>query len=266
MTHGTFWFRMIKEWIQSSLTKADPLFRRLGYVYASVALEARFSRCQTSWKNHLEKCRDVIRINVPVDCQNVLVVGSGPLLEVPVTELLQSCQKLYLLDVVHPRSVQKWARRNSRVQLLTADVTGFSQIHEDEKAIRQLKFQPPALALPHVDYVVSANLLSQLSLEPYEILKKKFRWADNEFFGQLARKMGEDHLNWLRAFAARSTVLISDCERIYFNREREEVDRACSSFQSRDGSRLCQWDWEIAPLGEVSRHYGYKMRVEARLL
>jgi hypothetical protein len=265
---------MIKEWFESVFTRTTPAYRQLGYVYASVALQSRFSRCKNAWNSHIENCHGAILEalglkKIPKKLGAVLVVGSGPLYEIPYKELLEHTEKLVLLDVVHPRNVQRLARKELKIQLLTHDVTGFATVASDEDKVRRLEFSPPSIDFGGMkfDAVISANILSQLALEPFaSAKKKKWKWAGDNYFDKLARKMSADHGVWLKSLGARDTLIFSDIERIYFDKSGQETERAVSACQMPLGLLVKEWNWEIAPLGEVSRNFSYCMRVVCRRL
>jgi hypothetical protein len=261
---------MIKEWFESVFTRTTPVYRQLGYVYASVALQSRFSRCKKAWHSHIENCHGAVleALNEPRKYGSILVVGSGPLYEIPYKELLSRCEKLILLDVVHPRHVQRLARKEPRIQLVTHDVTGFASASSEEDRVRRLEFSPPKIEFDTpIDAVVSANILSQLALEPFSAAKKKkWKWAGDNFFNKLAHKMSEDHAKWLKSLGASTVLIFSDVERIYFDKTGQETERVASACQMPLGLLVREWNWEISPLGEASRQFSYSMRVVCRRL
>lgn len=259
---------MLKEWIQSIMTRTEPIYRQLGYVYASVALQNRYARCRKAWSSHIENCHRVILENVPEDKNGmIVVVGSGPLLEVPWRELLERCEKLVLVDVVHPPKVERLAKKEPKVELRRMDVTGFAAISKDEKKVQKLDFKPPVIKWEQTPKaVISANILSQLSLEPYTAAQKKWPWVDDQYFAKLAHKMSVEHVAWIKAMGAPDTLLIADCERTYFTPQGEEMERVSSAGVLKAGQLVRQWEWLIAPLGEVSKEYSYSMSVECRRL
>ena len=258
---------MLIEWIQSKLTSASKTVRTIGFVNSTVALEARHKRCAKQWQPHLDKCHRAILENLPATAKRILILGSGPLLEVPIEELLKRGLKIVLVDVVHPAKPKKFASRYpEQIELIEADVTGIVELikAKDFEAIQCLQFHPPVAEWGHFDYVVSANLISQLALDPYEALKR-YKWADDAFFGRLAKSMGDAHLDWLKNFKTK-TLIIADVERTYFDTKGTEIEKVTSAYRLNRGERNAAWDWEISPLGEVSKNFCYIMHVETRIL
>src|SRR5690606_35587441 len=134
------------------------------------------------------------------------------------------------------------------VLLITQNVPGFTEGPHAGKKLPELVFSPPLPPSGHFNLVISSNILSQLILQPYALLKKRFRWVNDEFFVRLSQKMGDDHLRWLQSFKGAKRLLISDVERIYFDRDAQEVERAPSSYRAFMGRRVRDWEWQIAPL------------------
>lgn len=261
---------MLIEWIQSKLTTASKTVRTIGFVNSSVALEARHKRCAEAWRPHLENCHRMILENLPVAATNILIVGSGPLLEIPIDELLKRQLQITLVDVVHPSRPRKLgAKFASQLKLLEIDVSGIVEAIKTKnfEDVRKFKFRPPPIESlldgKSFDYVISANLISQLALDPYEALKKYY-WADDTYFGRLAKRMGDQHLEWLKSFHAK-TLIIADVERTYFDKHGQKVDKTASAYRLTAGEIVGNWDWEISPFGETSKDFCYIMSVEARI-
>jgi hypothetical protein len=263
---------LIIEWITSRLTPASSLARLIGYVDSSIALAHRYKRCKKAWAPHVSACHDVILSERPSNAKNILIVGSGLLLEIPFEELLQdpAC-RITLVDVVHPISVRKRVRDSGdRVQLIEMDVTGSAKLLAKKINVTQftqLKFSPPLKGLNNTyDYVVSANIISQLSLDPFERLRRcNSRLATDEFFAVLSQHMGRQHVEWVKNLGQK-VLLISDVNRTYYDRTGQEIDQTPSAYVTRDGKLIKSWNWLISPMGETSKDFSYSMLVEARVL
>lgn len=258
---------MLIEFIKSKLTSADKMVRTIGFVNSSIALEARAKRCAKAWKPHLDHCHRVILKYLPQDAKRILIIGSGPLLEIPIQELLKRDLKIALMDVVHPLKTRKLAAKHpDKIELIENDATGIVEVikAKDYDTVRDLKFRPHKLDLGKFDYVVSANLISQLPLDPYDAVKR-FKWADDAFFSRMAHEMGERHIEWIQAFGAPKTLVIADVGRTYYDKAGQEIDKSVSAYRLNQGKLVEEWDWEISPLGETSRKFCYIMQVETRI-
>lgn len=260
---------MIQELLLSYCTPAARMARRVGYVYSTVALASRYRRCRSAWSAHLRLSRETILEHLPADAKSVLIIGSGLLLEIPMAELLKKKDvKIFLLDIVHPLRVRWLARRYpGRIQLIEQDITGCLQFFSQGLSpLKNLDFEPAAEKIPRVDYIVSANLLSQLPLDPIERLRRlKQDWADEKFFKLLAQKMGDQHISLLTKQESK-VLLIADTRREYFNKNHEKIETSPSAYICDKGRFVKKWNWLISPLGETSKEFYYSMVVEARLL
>src|ERR1700722_10129196 len=113
---------MLAELIEYALTRSPPYARRMGYLYEATAIRARASRCGTAWAPHQERTRYLIHKAVARCKQRrkVVVLGSGPLLDVPLTELAATFGEVVLVDVVHPVTTAWRRRRFANVRTVTA--------------------------------------------------------------------------------------------------------------------------------------------------
>ncbi len=246
--------------------------RFVGYVDSSIALAHRASRCKKAWAAHNQICHQVILEQLPQNAKQILVIGSGLLLEIPFEELLKdSSVQLTLVDMVHPISVRKKTKKyGDRIRLLELDVTGAAHLLQGQAGaakIEALDFSPQTPVLnTNYDFVISANIISQLPLDPYgRLCKNKLPWANDTFFIRLSEHMGRQHIAWLRTLGAK-VLLISDVKRSYFDRRGQETEQVESAYVTRDGKLIKSWDWLISPLGESSKDYSFTMQVEARIL
>ena len=284
---------MIKELWTSVFTSAPLWARQIGFVNASVALEERAKRCRKAWQAHIEACHEVIKSNWPQEAKKVLIVGSGPMIEIPTNWILNhTSAQLVLLDAVHPRQVRKWlallpSDHSSRIELVEVDVAGAADLlkKRDWSRFEALEFAPPEMK-GRFDFVISANILSQLALDPYsyywgdkrrslsrglKALLNKIKShessleGDSQFFVRLAKKMGDDHISWLKKLSDR-VLIYSDIERVYFNQKNEPYEVAPSAYVLKAGELKKEWEWMISPIGESSRQYGFYMKVQARML
>ena len=256
---------MITEFIQYLFTKSSKSARDLGYVYSSIALEKRARRQQKDWAQHIQKCHSMWEsLFSEAQYKKVAVIGSGPLLETPMEFLIDQCEEVHLIDIVHPTKVKKRWGGNSKVKFHTADVTGAVRwLHALKKAPQNVNFNAPESPL-NVDLVVSANLISQLSLEPSWYLKKKFDLQeDHPLIQDLIKKMGEQHIEHLKTYSASKIVMYTDIERIYLSPKKELLETHSSRVPDQLGNEIQGWDWSICPLGEESNEYEILMRVKA---
>ena len=235
-----------------ALANPAPLrLRRLGYVRESGLLHARSRRCRAAWAPHLARSRDVV-VRAASDCVSwrlAVVLGSGLLDDVPLADLAARFERVRLVDAVHPWPTRLAVRRHPNVDLVTAEISG--------------GLAEPALAeaLRGANFVVSANVLSQLPILPLDAYAR----AGQEAPPRLAAAIVDAHLSAL-TLAAREgarVCLITDT----VQRQEDREGRAVETFDLLAGTALPEpsvaWDWELAPFGEAARHRRTLHRVHA---
>ena len=133
--------------------------------------------------------------------RKAVVLGSGPLLDVPLAELSAGFTEVVLVDIVQPLG-DRWRRRFANVQTVTADVTGVAEevyrVAKDPSAA--LPRAEPSLFCndPDVDLVASVNLLSQLPYLPAEYLARVGEHAAPDAIESFARDMVAAHVAYLQ--------------------------------------------------------------------
>jgi hypothetical protein len=184
-----------------------------------------------------------------------VVLGSGLLLDVPLTDLARSFRRVVLVDAVHLRPAQRAIRAFSNVETLTADLSGAMGLMTG--AARELEpCLPPVCAEPGTGLVISANLLSQLPIRPVARLEASRRplggWtpADGDAFG---RRIVEAHLDALAGLKAR-VCLVTDIDETEEDRQGRIEARHDLLYGVRLGAPDEAWTWELAPFGEAARN------------
>ena len=255
---------MILELIEYLTTPCSWTARKLGYLNGQLGIKVRHRQCRRAWNGHLERTKQVIRTAI-LDCpqrRKAVVLGSGLLLDVPLSDLSSAFQEVVLVDVVHPLSVYLTALWYRNVSLIRADVSATAA--ELAKVAKD-----PALPLPHaapqlfcddpqVDYVVSVNLLSQLPYVPSFYLEKKSR-PESEI-DAYSRDLIECHIDYLRRLPGVVT-LITDVEKLKVDRAGNIVERFDILYGASLPWQADEWTWEHVPLKHVSPEFAYHRRV-----
>lgn len=255
---------MLTEWLTYLVADCPPPARKLGYLRKSIGIRSRYRRCKTAWQPHLKNSRSALLESLPA-CSNfrtALVFGSGLLLDIPLAELASRFENVWLADLVHLPEVRRAARRHANVRLLSHDVTGFLERLETVSP-GNLDLPPPSEFLdnPTVDWVASANLLSQLPLLPLGWLRKRFPEIDEATLEEWSTKLMRQHLDYLAAFPA-PVCMLADMEQMTYDRNGKITEHA--DFAAKLGLEhqvLTQWRWDIAPPGEIAPGIGRYHRV-----
>lgn len=236
---------MLGHLIRCLATPASLAIRRSGHVGASVALQGRARRCRRAWAPHFAETKATILSAVSdLGTRRVaMVLGSGPLGDVPLAALAAAFERVLLVDTVHPWSARRAMAHYANVARLTADLAA-----------------APLEALldePSLDLVVSANLLSQLPILPVE---RAERWGGEG--GAVGHRIVAGHLAALARTTAR-VCLVTDVRQREEGRSGRELDALDLLHGVAMPAPTRVWDWELAPFGEVARDRRLVHRVHA---
>lgn len=256
---------MILELLEYLTTSCPKYARKLGYLKEAIAIGARQKRLAGAWTPHLEQSQAVIRAAIDL-CprrNSALILGSGLLLDIPLADLARQFEHVVLVDVVHLRAARRKAAGFANVTLLEEDVTGMAADF-DFRVSSGWQGDPvpePTVFLdrPEVDLVVSANLLGQLSIFPAAALQRRTR-LDGDPLEDFCRAVIEAHLAYLRRFDA-VVCLITEKERTALDKDGAAVQRHDALYGAELPDAGTQWNWDLAPLGEVSRTHALRNRV-----
>lgn len=240
---------MLAEIAHFLTTPAPAALRRLGYVRESVSLLARSRRCRHAWAPHLGAARDcVLDAFRELPRRRVAVVlGSGLLDDVPLAALAAGFAEVRLVDAVHPWPTRRAVRRFANVRLVSADIGGTTDLllGRSERLVDPL---PDLCGGPEVDFVVSANLLSQLPILPLDRLGSRGR----EGPPGLGRRIVAAHLRGLADVRAR-VCLVTDIEEREYDRRGAVTERLDLMHGLVLPPPDRAWDWDLAPFGEAAR-------------
>lgn len=248
---------MLAEWFHYLTTPAPLAHRRMGYVRETVSLMSRSRRCQAAWSGHLNSTRTVITeafADLPRR-RNAVILGSGLLDDIPLDALARAFDRVVLVDAVHPWPTRRSVRAHRNVDLRSAELSGSaSSILGSPSSIPEgsQKLGDPLAAIcqdASVDFVVSANLLSQLPIVPIDWFETRGRAVPAD----LGRRIVAAHLAALSRLPAR-ICLVTDVEQVEEDRNGRVTDRLDLLHGVELGVPDLSWDWDLAPFGEAERH------------
>lgn len=261
---------MIREALTFLLTPTTPLAKKYGFLYSSIALQHRFERCKKAWLPHLKNCQDLFLQSLTglEQKKSVVLLGSAHLHEIPLHLLVENFETIILVDVVHPLKHHWMAKRNSRLKLITQDLSlsldqldSISSVEDLQALIKKLDNQE--LFHFEADLIISANVLSQLALLPIETLEKKLKRALTiEEKDSLCTGFAELHLKNLKNCRGKK-ILYADREVIYRSPQGEIIYRGHYPVSFAGFTKLKEWMWLLAPLKEASKDYSIEMKIEA---
>lgn len=244
-------------WLRAS---CPPEARRFGHLREAIALQARARRCRHAWTAHLDHCHEAVHRSL-ADCPGggtALVLGSGLALEYPLAILAAHFDRVVLADIVHLPAVRARARRHGNVALLECDLTGSLTALErlDRRAAADeldALGEPPRLTdeTDPIAWVLSCNVLSQLPLLPVAWLRRRLAHPDEVGLEAFGRRLMARHLDWVATLAPRN-CLIADAEQTTHDAagrvvEHTDIARAFAL----DAKAYMEWEWRLAPPGEL---------------
>ncbi|MBC7372270.1 MAG: hypothetical protein H7326_11930 [Bdellovibrionaceae bacterium] len=253
---------MILEFIEYLRTRSSKLAKEWGYAYQTVSLKYRSRRCAGAWQSHLEQSHKLIREQFQkIKPKSIMIIGSGLLIEIPIQDLIKSGVKIYLVDIVHAKEVRRLAKLYPQIELIEKDISSLLEILKKGMAPFQLKTIPWGTLtpwdLPKSDWVISANLLSQIPLMISESLP-----MSTEVYDEFARKVRDQHIE--RSLQLSDKVLLfADFETRYIGHDGKRIKTEAYEVNLRDLKYIRDWTWEISPFGETSKDYKIEMLVKA---
>ncbi len=250
------------EFIEYLRTRSGKVAREWGYAYQNVSLKFRSKRCSAAWQGHLGQCHMLVRQELQrVKPKTIMVIGSGLLLEIPIAELLAKAEKIYLVDLVHDRNIRALAKRHPQIELVEKDVSCLLQNLKKGQGPFQLKNIPwehlSSWDLPKVDWVISANLLSQIPLMISESIP-----MTHSTYQDFARRVRDQHIDRLIQ-QGDEVLLFADFETRYVDHNQNRLKTESYNVNLRDLEFLREWIWEVSPYGETSKDYKVEMLVKA---
>jgi hypothetical protein len=166
-------------------------------------------------------------------------------------EILETVDKVCLVDIIHPPEVIEQAGKLPGIELLTEDISG-GLINEIWQKTSRLPFFRKLDTLkdilvpeykPQFDpgMVISLNVLSQLETLPVRYLLKKSKVSEDEFTG-FRKKIQENHLNFLKKH---NSVLISDVAEIFTGKSGNITERQSVIAKLPEGIYKEEWTWDF---------------------
>lgn len=247
---------------------------RHGHLAEAIAMQARHARQRAAWAPHLEQCRAAC-LNAAEACpperrRTALVVGAGLLLDVPLEALAQRFQQVLLLDLAFLPGVAARAKALGNVRLLRRDITCCLDGLEEMAASGAPLLAPPVTLGPHastLDFVYSANLLSQLPLHALAALRRHAPHLDETAQEAFAASLIQAHLDWLGGLPC-PACLVADVEESAVDEQAVALDTGEETVTPLlygtkiFGAKTARaWTWNMAPGGEALPGMDVRRRV-----
>jgi hypothetical protein len=244
--------------LECVLTPCPRWMREMGYLRELLGIRRRRKQWRKAWEPHCENSRRVV-LAAAERCRarrKAVVLGSGFLHDVPITELSSAFRQVALVDLLHPVAARWRTRKLRNVRFLTADVG--SAAHEVWQAVERRSPLPRAkpemfLEDGEVDLTVSLNLLSQLPCLPEQYVRAA-RSHPPEEITAYCRETIRAHLSWLEKLPG-VVALITDIEARTVSASGAEMSRHGTLYGVDFPYEGERWIWPLVPRGRTHPHH-----------
>jgi len=235
---------------------------RMGYYNDQEGILQRYTLEQEHWRSHLENSKEAIRSFCEESKENeVNILGSGWLLDVPMDYLLQKYKKVKLFDIRHPNYI-KHKYRNERVEFYSIDLTGgyseyLFKINKQQLINGDWRLFIPLNPLETIEgIVISCNLLSQLSGLVGEYLQEKRNFNEET---TLAIEKTIQQMHWEHLPSNRSLLISDFQEKVYSTSG--ELDSLKPLVHINMEEKIRQWEWAFDLSGNYKRGRSVRLDV-----
>ena len=237
-----------------------------GHLKESISLLSRESRCKKAWLPHRTECKNFIleQLHNAVHFDSILILGPGPLHEIPIYELAQKFKKVVLVDIVHLKTTKKSLKHLKNIEFIEHDITEIEILLLNEKKL--IEKVPTSFKNDNWGLVLSINIMSQLPIHLRSFIKKKL---ENKFteveIEKYLNHVTYNHLLYLNSFRC-PILLISDIETNYYDKKGRLLQTEVNYSHLKLPHSQKNWIWNVAPIPEFDKNIAMKMTVFAFVL
>jgi hypothetical protein len=227
------------------------ILHKMGYYDYQQGLIYRHLNQGNGWQSHEKHCRDFILKATDNDRpEKITVLGSGWLLELPLTELAERTKHICLIDIVHPPAVRDQVKKFKNIELSEQDISGGLIDEVWRKAgkrtfLNKLKsldeIEIPEFSLKDPGTVISLNIMTQLEAMPLRMLERKARADEADLFN-FRKKIQESHLRFLNRH---KSILITDTAEIFTDSSGNVTEDKTVITDLPEGILKETWRWDF---------------------
>ena len=249
------------------------ILHRMGYYNYQQGLIYRHLNQKSGWDSHLSHCRDfVMKAINEIKPSRITVLGSGWLMELPLAEMAERTEKIFLVDIVHPPEVIEQTAGLRNVEIYEQDVSG-GLIEEVWKKAGKKTFlnklpSLEAIVIPEYQpvedpgLVISLNILTQLEVLPERLLRRKSKATDEDFI-RFRRDIQEKHLGFLKKHLS---VLITDESEMIFKADGTKNENITLLAELPPGRISDKWIWDFDLMHDDFNRQKSQFKVVALLI
>lgn len=218
------------------------------YTSGQTGIIQRMLREEGGWQGHLSNTSQYILSGVEkYNPRTIRILGSGWLLDVPMKELIEKCDRITLVDIIHPRQVVSKYSKYEKILFETVDLSGGVAdllFHHSKKQFSFDRFLPKVKQIEPFHYsddmVASVNVMSQLSIFLTDYLLERFK-VNNDQLIEFAAIIQQKHLESL---PKGKTILSTDYEEEFLSEEGKVIGTNPTIFVPLPrNSSSKEWDW-----------------------
>lgn len=230
------------------------IYRKMGYFDDQNGIARRYKREKKSWNLHLLNTKKYILDNAThsKSKENALILGSGWCFDIPVFELCDIFEKVYFVDIKHPKEIFKLSKNISNLVLVEDEITGIAEqifhIINKKQVIKVddlFKLIPEynSSVLNHIqdfDYIASVNILNQLDILICDYIFENYEITELDLV-KLRKHIQNQHINLL---PSQKSYIISDYEELNFDKKNNLLYKKQLVHLELKNSKNClKWIW-----------------------
>jgi len=211
----------------------------------------RYLNEKDNWKNHLQNSKKYILKSAENKKKgNAVILGSGWWLDLPYKELSEMFSELFFIDITHPVQIIHKAKKYPNINLITADISctlnTIYKINKDKLRNTNLFNDNNLGILENIspDFVVSLNILNQLSFFPKKYMKEKRLFSEKE----IEQKTKEIEQNHIKNLPENKSCLITDFYQYEYNNKNvllKETRRLKTELPENNSREEWIWDFDL---------------------
>jgi hypothetical protein len=240
--------------------------KTFGHLAESISLLSREKRCRKNWAPHRNQCKHFIKdhLKEALHFDSILVLGSGPLHEIPIEILAHTFKKVVLVDIVHLQTTKTSLAHLKNLTFIEHDITEIEAIVQKEGQL--IDKVPQAFLNENWGMVLSVNIMSQLPLHLNSYIKKRLKNKFSEVqVKNFLEAITRNHLVYLKSFHCPS-LLITDTQTEYYDKNESILETDINYTHLDLPTAIESWYWNVAPIPELQKDVGMKMLVAAFIL
>lgn len=238
--------------------------RKFGFSKDKEGLITRYLQEKQNWQSHIDHSKEFILKTAESKKKELcIVLGSGWLLDIPIIELSNLFRKVQLRDISHPSQIIHKFRKYNNIEFVDVDITGvLSQIlkrnYHSEK-LSDINFSNQFQYDVKPDFVISANILSQLSFFPKVHLQRLDFDGKDEII-EFAKNIERTHINNL---PRNKSCLISEYRQFTYDKNDKLVFEENRLLIDLPDKRKDEWIWDFDLSGNFKTNKKVRFKVAA---